>query len=57
LSQAATNVAVPPNWKEAVELGFVIFVVILVVLGLIIGYINLRDKDDDNDDIGGQTYY
>jgi len=43
------------NVKKALEIGFVILVIVLVVLGLIIAFSKLRGSDDD--DISGQTYY
>jgi uncharacterized membrane protein len=42
--------------KTALEIGFVILVVILVVLGLIIGFSKLREKDQP-EEVSGQTYY
>lgn len=42
--------------KTALEIGFVILVVILVVLGLIIGFSKLRDKEEP-EEVSGQTYY
>ncbi len=42
--------------KTALEIGFVILVVILVVLGLIIGFSKLREKDEP-EEVSGQTYY
>jgi uncharacterized membrane protein len=42
--------------KKALEIGFVVLVVILVVLGLIIGFSKLREKGEP-DDLSGQTYY
>lgn len=44
------------NIKTALEIGFVILVVILVVLGLIIGFSKLRDKEEP-EEVSGQTYY
>ena len=42
--------------KTALEIGFVILVVILVVLGLIIGFSKLREKEEP-EEVSGQTYY
>jgi uncharacterized membrane protein len=44
------------NIKTALEIGFVILVVILVVLGLIIGFSKLREKEEP-EEVSGQTYY
>jgi uncharacterized membrane protein len=42
--------------KTALEIGFVILVVILVVLGLIIGFSKLKEKEEP-EEVSGQTYY
>ncbi len=42
--------------RKALEIGFVVLVVILVVLGLIIGFSRLREKEEP-EEISGQTYY
>ena len=49
------------NWswdrvKNALELGFVVLVVVLIVLAIIVGFTLLRKKDEP-DDLSGQTYY
>lgn len=42
--------------RKGLEIGFVILVIILVVLGLIIGFSKLREKEEP-EEISGQTYY
>ena len=44
------------NLRKGLEIGFVILVIILVVLGLIIGFSKLREKEEP-EEISGQTYY
>ncbi|MBS3142068.1 hypothetical protein J4464_01640 [Candidatus Woesearchaeota archaeon] len=44
--------------KRALEIGLVVLVVILVILGLIIGFNKLKsDEDERKDGSGAQTYY
>lgn len=47
--------------KKALEIGLIVFVVILVILGLIIGYNKMKDNGDadelDSEDGSSQTYY
>jgi uncharacterized membrane protein len=52
------------NWggvKKVLEIGLVVLVVLLVILGLIIGFSRLKgsddDFDDDDDDGKSETYY
>ena len=42
--------------KRALEIGFFVLVVILVVLAIIVGITLLRRKEEP-DEISGQTYY
>ena len=52
---------VPGQWatiKRVLEIGLVVLVVLLVILGLIIGFSKLRGKDDAADeDNKSETYY
>jgi uncharacterized membrane protein len=41
--------------KKALEVGLIVLVVLLVILGLIIGFNKLKGRDDEEDD--SQTYY
>lgn len=47
--------------KKALEIGLIVFVVILVILGLIIGYNKMKDNGEndelDSEDGSSQTYY
>jgi len=45
--------------KRVLEIGLVVLVVLLVILGLIIGFSRLKGDDDDLDDDDGksETYY
>ena len=51
------------NWggvKKVLEIGLVVLVVLLVILGLIIGFSRLKGSDedfDDEDDNKSETYY
>lgn len=42
--------------KKALEIGFVVLVVVLVVLAIIVGFTLIR-RGGDSDEISGQTYY
>lgn len=44
------------NVKKGLEIGLIVLVVLLVLLGLIIGFGKLRSNDEDEDD-SAQTYY
>jgi hypothetical protein len=46
--------------KKALQVGLIIFVVLLVVLGLVIGYNKMKENsnnDLDSEDESSQTYY
>ena len=43
--------------KRALEIGLVVLVVILVILGLIIGFNKLRAEDEEKEQTSAQTYY
>ncbi len=43
--------------KKALEIGLVVLVVLLVILGLIVGFNKMKGSDDDDDEEGNQTYY
>jgi uncharacterized membrane protein len=47
--------------KKALEIGLIVFVVVLVILGLIIGYNKMKENDNnddlDSEDGQSQTYY
>ena len=49
------------NWdsvKRGLEIGLIVLVVLLVILGLIIAVNKIRGNDDDSEDEGSeQTYY
>jgi len=44
------------NVKKGLEIGLIVLVVLLVLIGLIIGFGKLRSNDEDDDD-EAQTYY
>jgi len=55
-SQAATTI----GWskvKKALEIGLVVLVVLLVILGLIIGFNKLKGSEEEETKEDGQTYY
>lgn len=43
--------------KRALEIGLVVLVVLLVILGLIIGFNKLKGDDEEGKEEGSQTYY
>ena len=44
--------------KKALEVGLVVWVVVLVILGLIIGFNKLKGSDEEDEEKGDdQTYY
>jgi len=43
--------------KRGLEIGLVVLVILLIILGLIIAVNKLRGNDEDEDDEVGQTYY
>ena len=48
------------NWasvKRGLEVGLIVLVVLLVILGLIIAFNKLRGNDEEKEDEEGQTYY
>jgi len=59
--QEASAPADDSRWagvKRVLEIGLVVLVVLLVILGLIIGFSRLKGNDDDMDDDGkSETYY
>ena len=44
------------NVRRALEIGFIVLVVVLVVLAIIVGFSLIR-KGSEPDEISGQTYY
>ena len=42
--------------KKALEIGLVVLVILLVVIGLIIGFSRLKGRDDEDED-EDKTYY
>ena len=58
--QGADTAAGTSAWskvKRALEIGLIVLVVLLVILGLIIGFNKLKGDDEDHDKEDGQTYY
>jgi len=43
--------------KTGLEIGLIVLVVLLIILGLIIAVNKLRGNDEDEDDLNDQTYY
>ena len=43
--------------KKALEIGLVVLVVLLVVLGLIVGFNKLKGNEEEDEDTKGKTYY
>lgn len=43
--------------KKALEYGVIVLVLLLVILGLVIGFNRLRSDSEDKEDVSGQTYY
>ncbi len=58
-ANVAGSTKAPAGWakvKRALEIGLVVLVVLLVILGLIIGFNKLKGEEDEADE-EGQTYY
>jgi hypothetical protein len=45
------------NLKQVLEIGLVVLVVLLIVLGLIIGFSKLKGNGNEPGEVSGQTYY
>ena len=45
------------QFKGVLEVGLIVLVVLLVILGLIVGFNKLKGNDDETEEISGQTYY
>ncbi len=43
--------------KRPLEIGLIVLVVLLVVLGLVIGFSKMKGEGEEPDEISGQTYY
>ena len=43
--------------KKALEIGLIVLVIILILVGLIVGFNKLRGNDEDEDDEDAKTYY
>lgn len=45
------------DWVKGLEIGLIVLVVVLIILGLIIGFNKMKGSEDEGDETGGQTYY
>jgi len=60
ISQVGGIVSTTPKTPlmKGVEIGLVVLIVLLVIIGLIVGFRKLKANDDDDDDnSGGNSYY
>ena len=57
LSANVVKAKVASDLKNVLEVGLVLLVIILVIIGLVIGFNKLKPKEDEKSEIGSQTYY
>lgn len=51
-------VAEVADWKKSLEIGLVVLIILLVMLGLIIGFSKLRNDDEEEEnELSEKTYY
>lgn len=55
--QDADNASSWSGLKKALEIGLIVLVIILILVGLIVGFNKLRGNDEDLDDEDAKTYY